>query len=480
MKQIAKFVSIKIKNFKNLKEFNLSLEKLNELYGANKTGKSSVLEAIHFACKGGKNDVEKIRVGADKAEVVLEAEEQGVPIEIKTTINRKGNVYCSGKVNGVATDSPRSLISRLLTFGTFNPREMLDKKDRLSRLLKLIPIYIKDEKELSVPEMNVDKFPIANPMLIDFDKHAFYVLEGLDKDLRNTRLSKGREKDYHLKAYEKRKEDLDSACIMFQKNYGKDPLTLKKTHEDKIREQERIATEKDIAQENSQKLKETIGIQERNVSELEKARQDWENKLAELMHKVALVKGEISKGDEKVKMIKEDLKKLKDGYNERYEKFKFLESKMATFDTDLKQSREAERLQNIKKELVGQKEEADEKEADWKAFDMLIKKAFPLLQNKILAPIQKLVPGLVISDGKFTYNDIPIDSLSGSEVISLSMKLMALQENSNILLINEGEALDEESIKKANFEDFSTVIVARVGNKPLDGWNSIKMNKKEG
>lgn len=478
MKKIAKFVSVKIKDFKNIKDFTLHLQKLNEIYGKNQTGKSAVLEAIHFACRGGKNDIEKIRVGAEKAEVVLGAEENDVPIEIKTTINKKGTVTCTGKVNGIAHDQPRTLIKRLLSFGTFNPREMLDKKDRLARLLKLVPIFIKDERELSVPEMRVAKFPIADPNSIDLKKHAFYVLEALEKDLRNSRLSKGREKDIFLKAYQKRKEDQDSACIVFQKNHGEDPLKMEKSHEDQIREHESLSTEKKMAIEEVSRLFDAIRVQNNAVEEAKKDKQRWEASVVELRGKIALLNKSIEQKNEVIENATRESLKLIARKKEKQSVVDKANDKLGSYEGKVKKAREAERLKVVQKELEDQKKEADEKEKEWKAFDMLVKKAFPALQNKILQPITKLIPGFVIKDGQFTYNGIPIDSLSGSEVISLSMKLMALEENSNLLLINEAEAMDPDSIKDANFDDFSSVIIARVGDKPLKGWNSVKMEDK--
>ena len=157
-----------------------------------------------------------------------------------------------------------------------------------------------------------------------------------------------------------------------------------------------------------------------------------------------------------------------------------LKEKVSLSQTKIQKAREVDRIKSVEKELKGQKEEADKVEKEWKAFDYLIKKGLPILQQRILAPIKEKVPGLEIKEGIFTYKGIPLDTLSGSEVVQLSLKLMALQENANILLINEAECMDEESFANTNFEDFSSVIVARVAKEPLgEKWKSVEMTKKK-
>ena len=252
MKKIVNFTEVRIKNFKSIKDKVFHLGKLNDIYGANKTGKSSVLEAIQFCCKGGKNDVDKIKVGEDKAEVEISAKENKVDFYVKTTIDRDGKVYCTAKSNGVTHNQPRSLIERVLSFGSFNPRMMLEKKGRLERLLKLVPVFIKKE-DLKIPEIKVLDIPISDPNAINFEAHAFEVLQGVEKDLRNTRLTKGREKDLLIKAYTQRKDDLESSCITFQKNYNDDPLKAEMSVEEESREDGRALSDLKKFEEHKQK-----------------------------------------------------------------------------------------------------------------------------------------------------------------------------------------------------------------------------------
>ena len=139
----------------------MSLRPKTEIYGKNKTGKTSLLDAIHFVYYGGKNDVEKIMAGKDETEVELGLTENDVPIKIHVALNRDKKVKVWADVNGVRASNPRTLIKRMLSFGTFNPREMVNKEGRKERLLKLIPIYIKED-DLTIPGEDGQHFPVAD------------------------------------------------------------------------------------------------------------------------------------------------------------------------------------------------------------------------------------------------------------------------------------------------------------------------------
>ena len=486
MKQIASFISVKIKNFKSIKDSSFNLKKLNDVYGDNSTGKSSILEAIQFACFGKKSDVDKISVGAEKAEVEIEAVENDVPIKIKTTINKKGDVYCRAKVNDIVHNQPKALIKRLLSFGAFNPREMLDKKGRLERLLQLVPIQI-TEKDLSVPEMQVESFPIADPGSIDYSKHAFVVLQALDKDLRNSRWSKGREKDMMLKSYEKRKQDFDNSVLVFQRNYnGSDPLSFNKTFEEEVREQERLKLnlrkllgEKASAEDYLDSAKQRKKMLEDSITYNNKAIDSFKDQIKAIQEKIRDAEKEgrvysegLTEETHNVNMYEEKISKIRGEITTN-------EAKVNETDERIKMADSSTNLKKINDELEKEHLAYQVVEKDWKSFDHLVKKVFPVLQRKVLGPIKEKIPGLELEGDDFTYKGVPIDTLSGSEIVTLGLKLMSLQENCNLLLINEAECLDKDSFAKANFDDFGSVIVARVGDSPLGGkWNPIKMKKE--
>ena len=226
MNPTVKINKVIIKDFKNIRLLELDVDKLTELYGKNATGKSSVLEAIHFLVKGGKNDVHRIREGADEAKVSVEISEGETDIYAETSIKRDGTITCKGKTNGISTHNPRTLLKRLFTFGSFDPRLILNKdNDRANRLISLFPIYITID-DLKCPDLRVKSLPLSNPGSIDFKKHAFEVLKDVNDDLSRSRLSIGRERDLISKAYTKRKEDLSNSCLLFNKKYNKDPISL--------------------------------------------------------------------------------------------------------------------------------------------------------------------------------------------------------------------------------------------------------------
>ena len=479
MKQIVKFKSVTIKDFKNIGFLEVKLGKLNELYGKNKTGKSAVLEAIHFACRGGKSDVNKIKNGADKAEVIIDIVENDIPISVKTSINLKGNVTCKAKVNGIDHNQPRTLINRLLTFGTFNPRELLDKQGRLERLLNLIPIHI-TEKDLKVPSMKVYSFPISDPASIDYSEHAYKVLEALNKDLRNTRWFKGREVDMLKKNLQKRTKDLEDATIAFTSNYSTDPLSIEGSYEGHLEESKKgevslsaKKTQLNFWQKDLTELQHKVkGIEDKNIED--------ESRIKELRYKMDFLQNNIkdrTKEKEEASML---ITKKENEIRDSVKEVEDLEAALQERESKKNMYREVGRIKFIKKDVDAEQELFSKKEEEWKTFDVLLKKVFPALQKAVLKPISDKVPGLTIEEKDIKYKGISVDALSGSEILELSVILMKLQKNSNILLINEAECMDRDSIKGIDFKDLSSVIIARVGEEPLDGWNSVKMGGKNG
>lgn len=486
-KEIVKLKSIQIQDFKNIKNLSLNIGKLNDIYGKNKTGKTAVLEAIQFCMQGKKADVNKIRVGAEKAIVKLELMEGKNEINISTSINKAGNITFNAKANGITHNAPRGLIKRLLSVGTFNPRQLLEKEGRLKKLLSLIPIKMTKE-DLKVPEMKIKEIPLSGNNKIDFEGHAYNVLESVDKDLRNTRLILGREKDIKEKSYQKRREDLSDSCLIFQKNYNTDPLNLKKSYEEEIKRKERLSVDLGL-------LEEKITSAKNKVDSTERERIEQENMLVGTSEKITALTKEIEESKEKLKVFQETEKTLQNKISESKKEIKDLvanyeelqkikekqEEEHKLCDNKINMSREATNLKKIETDLEEEQKEVIKSQKTHKVFDMLVKEAMPIIRKKVLAPIGNSIKGLKVEDDDITYNGISVDTLSGSEVVELSVKLMALEQRSNLLFINEAECLDEESIKGMDFKDFSSVIIARVGDKPLGGeWNSIEKKGSNG
>ena len=80
-----KIVKLTIHNFLKLKDIEMNPSKTNIIVGKNKQGKTSILKAIKAAFDGGV-DEKMIRIGENKAEILLELDE----FDVKRTITEKG------------------------------------------------------------------------------------------------------------------------------------------------------------------------------------------------------------------------------------------------------------------------------------------------------------------------------------------------------------------------------------------------------
>ena len=471
--------SVSVKNFKNITEGVYNIKPLTEIYGENKTGKTSLLDAIRFAYYGGKNDTEKIQMGKEETEVTLDITKNDIPIKITTKLNRNQKITCIAEAQGVRSKTPRALIKKMLGFGTFNPREMINKEGRKERLLKLIPIYIKKE-DLIVPEEGVP-FPLSNPGEIDFSQHAFQVLSDAHKDLYNTRQCLNRDRDTFKKSYTERNNQYEQNIITFKQNYNTDPEEVEKSSEEIILSTGRLK-EKGAALEQSIKEEQAKGREaSETLSSFTQKRDILQKTIEEYKQKLEKSKFELNHAEENLSKAKLNCKASEEKEKQLREEFLRIEPDILKNKNMLTKSRQAERIKEEKQSVEKAKAQFEEKEKEWKIMDVLIKIKWPMLVSKILSPISQKVPGLAIKEnGKIEYEKKPIDELSGSEAIELGILLMRVENKSNLILINEFEAMDADSIKKINWKGLNA-IVARVAESPIGGnWHSIKMEKPQG
>lgn len=137
--QISK---ISISNVLGIKELNLDAGKYIEISGKNGKGKTSVIEAISAALKGG-TDATLIRNGEEKGEVVIVFDDGMV---LNRTIGKTG-LKLTDK-NGKAINKPQNFLNELYDIIAVNPIEFLkaDKKDRTRLFLEAMPIELKDDE----------------------------------------------------------------------------------------------------------------------------------------------------------------------------------------------------------------------------------------------------------------------------------------------------------------------------------------------
>lgn len=144
---------IKISNILGIQEIDFSPGKFTAITGANGSGKTSILEAIKGALKGG-HDGTLLRAGADKGEIVLILD-NGTQISKRVTqTGSETRVLQDGK----KAARPADIIKSVTDSMSVNPVAFLaaDKKDRVNILLESMPVEIDPALLTEISGVGVD------------------------------------------------------------------------------------------------------------------------------------------------------------------------------------------------------------------------------------------------------------------------------------------------------------------------------------
>ena len=155
-----KVAKINISNILGIEELELTPGQITEITGRNGAGKTSVLEAIKAALKGG-HDATLLRKGADVGEVVLVLE-NGMRV-VKTVTATESNTKVTHPENGKVS-KPMQFIGQLADEISLNPIKFLECKpaDRADFLLAAMPLEANTAEigEIIAPALNGQKVTI--------------------------------------------------------------------------------------------------------------------------------------------------------------------------------------------------------------------------------------------------------------------------------------------------------------------------------
>lgn len=482
---------IRIRDFKSIKDRTFQLSDLHEIFGRNAVGKTSVQEAAQFACEGGKGDINKIRTGANSASVELVCERSdGVPLEILTSLDREGRLMCQARLGGTFAKNPRTLIKGLISFGAFNPRELLDKKTRNERILKLLPIRL-GRKDVVMSDGA--PFPVQNWASVPFGEHAWQALKAIDADLRHWRLRLYQKKDELVKAARSLRTELAENNKAFFAEHGVKPGELRGVETAAAAEAtsierqkghiERAKRSEDSASEARMRRRKCLNAVTEMEAEAERFRKKIEaakEALAGLERGMEDSKRGIvaakKKAEENEKTALDREGEAKAARREAEEEAK----KGAAFAAKIGQAREAGLIRQKTAQVADLEAKAEDGIAAHDEADRVVKRELPALIKNTLAPVTRKVAGLTLSEtGAFSFHGAPLDTLSGSEIVRLGMTLYALDKKGKFIFLNEAECLDSESMEavadKAQAEGMQ-VVALRVADKPAGGkWKSEEL-----
>ena len=484
-----KIKSIHITDFKSIKDRVFELSDLHEIIGENSVGKTSVMEAAQFACQGGKADVTKIRVGAKKAWVRLLCEKDGTgdELSIETSIDRKGVVTCKVKFKDLDQANPRTFIRKIISFGSFDPREFLDKKTREERILKLLPVKL-TQAEVVTSE---DKpFPVQDWDSIPFDQHAWEALKAIREDLVNHRVSLHREKEKLVKSCKHQQEEFQSQAADFLKTHSK-----KWNEVTGIENLAKALGEATAARQHaSEQVEELLKKHKEHQSAAESCEQEIEITAKEILaieseiegkkRAVAALKARSAEKERNIAYHRKEASALIiSGQAARKKQEEAAKAELEA-SSGAAMARESSLMKASHEKITALKKERDAIVSRHLYMDGIIKNELPLLRRRALDPIRDKVTTLDFTeDGQFMYRGVPLDTLSGSEIVRLGMILYSLDKKGKFLFLNEAECLDEATMKKVG--DYASneglqVVALRVADSPVGGsWKATKLTKEE-
>ena len=447
--------SIRIENFKSLEDKKFNLSERTEIYGPNAVGKTSVGEAIRFALFPSKGDKDKIAIGKERAKVFLELEEtlengEKVPLTVDTSIDESTEPRRKVLFDGITPSQPAKFLRDMLSFGTFNPREMVRKEGRKERLLKMIPFKAKEE--------DFKDFPILERQLLNWDEHAFETLAKIDRDLRNTKLNLYQKKELLKKHYEKYEADLSAKELAYKQNF---PVELKESYE-------RVLT-------SSGEMKAEIESCEERISDQKVLLKDSRFDIVSAKEKIARLEAELASTKETLKLNEQSVVKYEAKISRDEKTLKEMQERLAGMGKMKLQASEKKSIEALSEDLAKHKAEAKQAVEDHDIHYKWISVEFPRVRNKIIAPLREKIPGLDISElGKMTIDGKSIDELSDSETLALGIKFLSVENKSSFIVVDCAETMTRETIEGTEWPE--NVVLLRVAGEPLGGdWKSIKI-----
>ena len=444
-----KVVSVKIHNILGIEDFEITPKEINRFEGKNATGKTSTLEAIKAALKGG-HDATLLRNGADEGQVVILLDDG---LEIKKTITGdKTDLSVKYPRSGVKVDKPQTRLNELIDALSINPVEFLTAPagKRAEYLLQAMPLTVKSEDLKGI----YDYVP-------DPKEHAFKVLEAIDKLIYDERTGVNRLKDEKRKTAKQLGETLpleedptDWTASVKEKEQAlanaKSDLRTARADIDRHDKDTRTmiaSTRKDqgaeIQKQYAEKLK---ALDEWRFDELTKANEVEKKALADAE---AWFKNRI---DESTAILNAPINKLT--------------AELAEAETKAKQQTV---FANTRKMIAQHEDEALKHETDSDGLTARLE-ALQALRLRILSNLP--IPGISVVDGQVMKDGVTYDRLNTAAQIDIAVAIAKIRaKDLGIVCVDGLECLDDENF--AAFEKAMTgsglqCFITRVTNNPME------------
>lgn len=386
-----KIIELRAENIKRLKAVTIKPDgDVVFVTGANGAGKSSVLDCITMALKGGKSIPEKpIRNGADKGGICLDLGDYA----IKRTFTESGSYL---KIEGLPKGkTPQQFLDELVGKISFDPLEFMNEKP---------------EKQAAVFR------ELVGVDVSDIDEQI--------KLLTEERMLIGREGKNLAGALDNMAVYADAPAEEISVKTLTDELNAAYDHNRKI---ELESSRLDRAQDEVAESKIDNQHEEEEIAELE---EEIKRRRADLAERKKEVKAEES-------LLKE---RLAEHAKKETINISPIQEKINTVDADNSKVRANREYKKIKGEHAKKQEEYKAKTAE--IAKLTDEKAERFAQAKMP------VPGLSVEDNRVLYNGIPLEQISDGEKLMVSLAIsMALNPELRVLRIKDGSLLDTKNLK---------------------------------
>lgn len=425
-----KITKISILNFLGISSFKTSkLGKMNRVTGGNGTGKSSVLKAITEAFKSSGVKPNIIKLGTDRAEILIELDDR-VLIErrITPTANHPKVV-----VDGQPLSAPQKYLNDLIGQFTFNPVEffLAKPKERRQILLSSIPLSF---DRAALVEMLGDLPVPVDLERFDYSGHGLEVLERIQKDIYERRHEQNLEVTRLMKSLEQDKLDIPDT---FDGERYKD-FDI----QDKINE---LTAAKAVISQHEQDIVQLERLRARSVQ----------------------INTEIERLEAEIKRLQTEQAGVRDEGKELAQKVESFEMpETETLEADINDYNQSQKLVLKFEEIERKKIEIVSSTLVHTALDEFYKTLVTHVPRQLLSKVQLPVDNLEIKGDEILIGGISIDTLATSKQWDFCVSVAeSLAGDLEIICCDGLESLDkhnrvafEARATKTKFQYFITIV----------------------
>lgn len=452
-----KVASVKINNILGIEDFEITPKSITRFEGKNSVGKTSALEAIKAALKGG-HDATLLRNGADEGQIVILLDDG---LEIKKTVTaEKTDLSVKYPRSGIKVDKPQTHLNALTDALSVNPIEFLNApaKDRTAYLLQAMPLKV-----------TVDDLKGIYDKPVDTSLHAFTLLASIDKMLYDERTGVNRLMDEKRKTAKQLGETLPleeegKALVDWSAEVKDRTQKLTEARSDLRNAKEKIeTTHKNMLDGIESKKNNDVENIDNEYKEKLKVLDDWR---ASKMKDVLL--------DEKANLGEETEK-----YTHAYDQSTTdLNSKISQLSGDVSAAETLAKQQikdNATRETIKRvEEEALKHEEDALALTGRLE-ALQALRLRILSNLP--IPGVTVENGQVMKDGVTYDRLNTAAQIDIAISVAKLRaKDLGIITVDGLECLDAENFaafEKAIQESGLQCFVTRVSDSVASGMEVV-------